>query len=881
MSLAVGTRLGPYEIVAPIGAGGMGEVYRARDTRLARTVAIKIVSSELTLNDETRARFRREAKTISNLAHPHICVLYDVGSENGVDFLVMEYLTGESLDARLARGPLSLNEILGFGIEITDALDHAHRNGIVHRDLKPANVMLTPGGAKLLDFGIARSVSGDEVQAWTAGSSALTVENALTRGGTVQGTLEFMAPEQLEGKAADARSDIFAFGNILFRMATGRPPFSFHNASSLIAAIREEEPKPVSEFAPRLPSAIDRLIAGCLRKDPEQRIQSAHDCKLALEWIRDAPPREIAPRSPSRWLRFAALLAIAFVIVAAIDIAVRRRERPQVVRRVSLVFPEMKGRVLTDFAISPDGNRVVVADTVGARQLYIRSLDQSGMTALPGTSGAAYPFFSPAGDWIGFSAGGKLKKLRIADGAIVTICDAPRMRGATWGSDDTIVFAPVSTGSGLFRVSASGGDPRILTTLDPRRQERSHRWPHFLPDGRHVLFSDEDWGANYATKRVSIVDLDTGRTHDVATGATDGRFVPGGVFVFARDRTLYAMKFDEKQGTASGLPVPVLDHVATHVGVGQAYADFSRDGTLIYRPYSSAEEDRQLVWVDRNGAVTPASDRRGDFVDPRLSPDGRQLLVGTGENRATDLWLVNLAANSWSRIAPEGKSLAAIWSPGGDRIYLSSNRAGVYNIYSIAADGGGTATQLTNREYWPFPRSVSPDGTRLIEEVQHPVTSNDLWIVNLASGRESPLITSAFDETDGQFSPDGQWLVYTSTETGRPEVYMQHFPLTGRKWQGSTGGGVLPRWSASGRELFFRGPGSSMMAAAVTPKPALVIGTPVRLFEGDYAMDYDVTPDGKRFIMLRETSSTTRLDVVLNWFDDVRRRLAAASDARP
>ena len=878
MSLEAGSYLGPYVIVAPLGEGGMGEVYRARDSRLGRTVAIKTIRQSALATEHARDRFQREARTISALTHPNICTLHDVGQQNGIDYLVMEHLEGESLADRLAKGPLPLADVLRYGTDIAAALDHAHRHGVIHRDLKPGNILITKSSAKLLDFGLARIVRGDE----PGDKDGPTIEKPLTSENVVPGTLQFIAPELLEGKPADERSDIFAFGNVLYRMATGRPPFHGDSAGSLIASISRDEPVPIE------PPALNDLVSACLRKNPDERVQSAHDCKLALEWMQRPVSRRVeGPKTSWRQLPVAAAAIAGALAVAIFWIAsARSKQAPQQVRRFSIDLPAPfdVGYSSSHLAISPDATRIVILlNGPAGRKLYMRSFAETEFAPIAGTDGAGIVFFSPDSKWIGFAADGKLKKITAEGGAPVTICSATRPRGADWGPDDTIVFSPASTDAGLYRVSAAGGEPVAVTTLDRARGERSHRWPHFLPDGKHVMFSVEDWGADYARKRIDIVDLTTLKRTTVLRGGADGRVLPGGYLLYGRDNTLLAAKFNLSTLQVTGLPVPVFEHVQTHTGVGKAYADIAGDGTLVYEPYDRSDTMRDLVWVDRDGHVTPMSDERRPYLEVSLSPDGEQLVAGAGDYPAADLWLLNIRRGSWSRIASEGKNMSPIWSPRGDQIFFASNRFGVYNVFQMAADGEGAPRQITNREYWPFPRSVSPDGRTLIVEIQHPITSQDLLTVDVASGRELPLIVAPADQTDGVFSPDGQWIAYVSTETGRPEVYVQHFPGTGRKWSVSRDFGERPRWSRDGRELFFLGP-HKLMAAQVTGGPTMQIGTPKLLFEWDNLDDfgagrYDVGADGKRFVMLRKATNVqlTQLNVVVGAADEIARRVNAGS----
>jgi serine/threonine protein kinase/Tol biopolymer transport system component len=849
----------------------MGEVYRARDTRLGRAVALKILHFEQPVTENARARFQREAQAISALSHPNICTLYDVGRHDETDFIVMELLDGETLSDRLSRGSLSPAEVIRYGVDVAAALEHAHRHGVIHRDLKPANVLITKAGAKLLDFGVAKLLRAQEMI--DTGASAVDVPTVeeMTRDGALAGTLEFMAPEVLQGRPADARSDIFAFGNVLYRMLTGRKPFSGDTRAAVIASIFRDEAAPSGR------PGFDALIGACLAKDPCERMQSAHDCKLALEWMQR--PRDGTLETPPRRKgRFLATAAIALAIVGAATWAALSRFRGGTrdgVRRFSIGLPAPFDNS-TSFAISPDAKRLVISmNGAAGRQLYMRSFDDAAFVPIDGTQNAISPFFSPDSRWIAFMANGKLKKLNLSGGVPVTICDAPRPRGGTWGADDSIVFAPMSTDAGLYRVPAAGGQPKEITTVDRPRGERSHRWPRFLPDGRHVIFTVDDWSADYTRKSVAVVDVQTGKRTTLLTGACDASYLVGGYLLFGGDHTLNAVRFDPSTLVVSSLPVTVIDRVFTHVGIGHVAAEVAADGTLVYAAYDASAAERELVWVDRSGGVQPASDVWRPFIEPQLSPDMRQLLVGAGEQRASDLWLLNLETKSWSRIAAQGKSLAPLWSPAGDRIFFSSNRLGVYNIFSMASDGSGPATQITNHEHWPFARSVSPNGRTLLIDLQDPVTSFDVWTVDVETHHETPLLTSPADETEAKFSPDGNWFAYASNETGAFEVYVQHYPPDGRKWPVSSAGGRLPRWKGDGSEIYFR-TAKGVMAASVTTTPSFSVATPHSVVEGVFAVDYEVANDGSRFLMLKESdhAALRELNVTLGWPEEVKRKLA-------
>ena len=873
MQLDRGYRLGPYEIVAPVGAGGMGEVYRARDVRLDRLVAIKILPADAARDETHRSRFNREARAISALAHPHICTLYDVGSENGVDYLVMELLEGETLHDRLRRGQLPLDIVVRFGIEMADALEKAHSAGVIHRDLKPGNMIVTKSGVKLLDFGLADLRPRPNI---TSEAPTLNVEEQrLTRRGEIIGTLDYMAPEQLEGRRSDERTDIFALGNVLYRMVAGRAPFTGASQAAIADAILHDQAPSIRERRPEVPHALERLIFDCLRKEPDERVQSVHDVKLQLQAIADALSSPSEKPNQRRWLPWAALAAMilaTFIVVTAVERA--RQVDPAPLRRFSIDVPDVPPAydwANRELAISPDGTRIVIAlNFEDTWQFYVRPFDTSELRPLPGTQNALNAFFSPDGQWIGFMSAGKLKKMSLSGGAPVVVADAPRLRGASWGSDGTIVFSPVSSGGGLSEVSADGGPVRTLTTLDAAQNERSHRWPTVLPDPRYVLFSIDDWSADYDRKKIAALDRKTGTKKVLIEGGTDPRYFDG-YLLFAKERSLHAVRFDPESMSVSGLVTPVITGVTTHAGVGSISADVARDGTLVYVPYDAVTDERTLMWVDRTGKAESFNVAARPYWSPRLSPDERQLVVGVGESRANDLWVLDIASRSWSRIAEQGKSLAPLWSRDGNRIFFSSNRDGPYNVYTMNRDGTGTPQRITNREHWPFPRSVSPSGAVLLVEEQHPVTSYDIWQADTGGKGTKALLAGPANESRPDFSPDGQFMVYQSNESGRSEIYVQQFPPSGRKWTVSQAGGARPRWSPRGDEIFYWN-GGQLLAVSLSGPP-FAVGTPRVLFEGDYAPEYDVSPDGQRFVMLRANSraGNARVTVILGWSSDLKR----------
>ncbi len=860
MALTAGSRLGPYEILAPLGAGGMGEVYRARDTRLERTVAIKVLSGELSHDSTRRERFQREAKALSGLNHPHICTLHDIGNDGGTDFLVMEYLEGERLAERLKKGALPTEQLLRVGVEIADALNKAHRLGIVHRDLKPANIMLTKSGVKLLDFGLAKLVVAAMSLSPVAGEDAEatampTASQGLTAEGTIVGTLHYMAPEQLEGKEAATHSDIFALGAVLYEMATGRKAFEGKSSASVIAAILTVEPLPVRSFQPLAPPALERLIQRCLAKDPEERWQSAHDLKLELEWLAEKGSEPEVPLArasvgvqPSRAMRLAVALS----------------------PHAPLVIGERHA-----LALSPDGMWLVYGGLSGERKrLYLRMMEQTQPKPLDGTENGSGPFFSPDGRWIGFFARGKLKKVGTSGGTPVVICDAPESRGATWGPDDTIIFAP-SQSSGLWQVQAAGGSAAGLTIPDVDAREVTHRWPHFIPGSQALLFTVGRTGsASYDEAAIAVKFLDSGEQQIVIERGTDARFVPPGHLVFARGGSLLAVPFDPNSCRARGSPVPVLEGVMTET-TGSAQWSCSEAGSVIYVPGGRRGTAHHLVWVSRRGEVQALPGPPRAFEEPRLSPDARRIAVGVRAS-TSDVWIYDLKRNTLMRLTYEGDNFAPIWMPDAKSLAFSSNRKGPSNVFWMRADGSGPAETLLESEFDQVPGSWSPQGRLLALSEYHPETGVEILVVPIQKNRQAVRVPPAgFNKWSPAISPDGRWLTYASDESGEPEVYLRPFPRLGEKIQVSNNGGGEPVWAKSGKELFYRN-AESVMAVALRAGPRLRVSKPRRLFENAfvgggaavYVPNYDISADGRLFLMLKEAEEQTtfrQVEIVLGW----------------
>ena len=888
MSLASGTRLGPYEVLTPLGAGGMGEVYRARDTRLDRIVAVKILPSHLSDNVTLRQRFEQEAKAISGLNHPHICILHDVGHQDGTAFLVMEYLEGETLAKLLERGPLPLAQILKYGVEIADALDKAHRQGIVHRDLKPGNIMLTKSGAKLLDFGLAKAAVPLTTGATlTAGATRTT---PVTQQGTIVGTFQYMSPEQIEGKELDGRSDIFSLGAVFYEMVTGQRAFQGKSQLSVASAILEKEPAPICTIQPLTPPALDRAIRRCLAKDPEDRWQTARDLLLELKWIAEGgsqaalAPLGAAKSAGMRWQRILLLGFVSLLLAAIIGLAIWNLKpsptRP-ITRAVITLTPGQRLAALDQpaVALSPDGTHLAyVAFQGGTQQLYVRAMDSLEAKPIPGTEGATNPFFSPDGQWLGFFAGKKLKKVSVSGGVALTLGEVNGPRGASWDSQGMIAFAPTGV-SLLQKVPDAGGTPQPLSRFE--KGEASHRWPEFLPDGKALLFDAMTSTFNWAKAQLAVESVGSGERQNLIQGGWQPRYASSGHLIYAQRGSLMAAPFDLQRLALTGTAVPVVEGVRQSTTTGAVQYSFSATGSLAYVPGAVQSAQLKLVWVTRNGAEQPVAAPARGYVFPRLSPDGRRIAVGIMDQE-TQVWLYDLSRETLTRFTFEGNvNLSALWTSDGRRITFQSDKEGPPNVYWQRADGSGGLERLTTSDYTSVPSSCSPDGQLAFVQID-PATGFDIWVLRLTDRKAQPFLRTPYNETSPRFSPDGRWLAYISNESGRYEVYVQPYPGPGGKWQISTEGGTEPAWNPNGRELFYRS-GDKMMAVDIATQPGFTVGKPRALFAGWYEAtpatfsNYDVTPDGQRFLMLKrneqEASAPTQINVVLNWFEELKRRV--------
>jgi len=922
MPLEVGTRLGPYEIVAPLGQGGMGEIYRATDTRLDRTVAIKILSPALADDVQFRERFEREARAISALEHPHICALYDVGEFSGsripdpgsripdtrapLRYLVIQYLDGETLEARIAKGPLPLPEALTIAIQIADALSAAHRAGIVHRDLKPGNVMLTKTGAKLLDFGLAK-VSAPVV---AVSSTMAPTTPTVTAQGAILGTFQYMAPEQIEGLEADARTDIFAFGALLFEMITGKKAFEGKTRASLIGAILKDEPPRVSQVQPVAPPALDRIVATCLAKEPDDRWQTARDLHRELKWVAENPAGAVAPTAvsalpsspaPSRLRTIAGVaggLAVGIALTAgAVWLAARyTRQTPHQVR---FSIPNMSAQTLLaagdrNIAISPDGRHIVFRVGGGAgpgtSQLFVRALDQIDSQMLAGVTGTG-PFFSPDGHWIGFLDQGQIKKVSITGGPAILICRFNGLsRGATWGPDGTIVFATTLGNAALMSVPAGGGEPRKLTSLESG--ETAHIFPSFLPGGTAVLFTVVRSSQTVENGEIAVLDLKTGRRKVLIRGGGQAEYVRDGHLLYAVSGTLRAVRFDLDRLEVQSDPVPVVEQVMTTVN-GAGHFAVSNDGTLAYVQGRTAAPaaPRSLVWVDRKGRETPIEAPPRAYEMPRISPDGTRVALQVADQE-NDIWIWDVTRKTLTRLTfDSGADNLPVWTPDNRSIVFNSTRSGVRNLYRQAADGTGAVERLTTSENNQFPFSMTPDGKHLVLGEVAPLTAADVRVLALDGPRQTqPIVQTPFAEYGGQISPDGRWMAYQSNESGAFQIYVRPFPnVDSGRWQVSTSGGTRARWAPrSGRELFYLDGDLTLTAVPVRAEGATFsFGNPAKVFDRKYYSGfnlgaYDVSPDGQRFLMIKEDRATeqaaappTNLIVVLNWTEELKARMQA------
>jgi len=901
MTIAAGTKLGSYEITGAIGAGGMGEVYRARDSKLGRDVALKILPEKFARDSDRMARFQREAKVLASLNHPNIATIHGLEDSSSTRALVMELVEGPTLADRIRQGPIPVDEAVRIARQIADALEYAHERGIVHRDLKPANVKVTADDiVKVLDFGLAKALEGDIASIDI--STSPTISRMATQAGILLGTAAYMSPEQAKGKAVDRRADIWAFGCVLYEMLTGKLAFSGETVSDTLAAVIRADPD-WSLLPAATPMRVRILLQRCLQKDPKQRLRDIGDARISLdEALAGTPDPSLIGVVPALRSGMALALLVGGIVLGAIGSGlvvwhVRPAPAPGVVSRFAFSFPapEIQQSGLNSFAtgsqpkdyltvaISPDGTKLAyVAAQDKTTQIFLRSLDSLESQPVSGTAGATSPFFSPDGQWVGFFADGKLKKVSVHGGDAVALCDAPINRGASWGADNTIVFSP-SLFTGLMRVSATGGTPETLAALDIAKGERSYRWPEILPGGKAVVFvvgRPKDVG--YFSQAVIAVErLDTHERRVLSVEGTYPRHSPSGHLLFAREGRIFAIPFDLNRLDVTGPPVPVLDGVKNSPNSGVADYAVSQTGSLVYLTGNTTPSEGRLVWLDRTNHIQELPAPARSYGSPQISPDGQRVAVSISSTNTSDIWLYEIGHGTLTRLTFDEQSTAPLWSPDGKQVAFVTSHGGG-SILSKSADGSGAdKTLISGQDLIMVPTSWSPDARFLAYWTTGSDTGGrDISILPLEDeGKPQPFLRTKFEELGAKFSPDGRWLAYESDESGRLEVYVQPFPGPGGKWQVSTDGGTMPVWAHNGRELFYLN-SDKVMSVGVVAHPDFSASVPRTIADAPQNMtssivnaDYDVSPDGQRFLFVRanvENRASDEARVVLNWTEELK-----------
>jgi serine/threonine-protein kinase len=919
MPLLPGQKLGPYDVLAPLGAGGMGEVYRARDTRLMRDVALKVVPAAFASDPDRMTRFQREACVLASLNHPHIAAIYGLEEADSTRALVMELVDGQTLAERLANGPLPVEEAIVLARQIAEAVEYAHEHGIVHRDLKPANVKLTPdGNVKVLDFGLAKALADDPLSPDV--SSSPTLSAMATRAGVILGTAAYMSPEQAKGKPADRRADVWSFGVLLYEMLTARRVYDGETAAETLARVIEREPD-LSGLPANAPVRVREVLRRCLTKDPKQRLQAIGEARIALEAAlagRSESSALAVPaanagerRTPAFWV------AVAVLGWTAAGAALWTRPRgsssgTQAPRRLSIELGSDASLAIgpqaslgTAAVLSPDGSVLAFVARKAAGQpanLYVRRLANLEASLVPGTDGARHPFFSPDSQWIGFFADGKLKKIPAAGGVLpLTLCDAPDDRGGAWSEDGTIAFSPratLGTGGGLWRVAASGGASEPLTAPDPAAQESTHRWPQALPGGRAVLFTAGPAG-NFEDADIVVQALPQGQSKVLLRGGYHGRYLKSGHLVYVREGTLFAAPFDVTRLELRGPAVPVLAGVSASVISAGAQFAFSDAGTLVFLPGRSVDAALPIHFLTADGKAEPMRASAANYGNVRFSPDGQRLALDQREGRARDVWIYDWNRDTMSRLTfDQADDHGPVWTPNGQRIAFASTRADtVPNLYWQRADGVGDAQRLTESRNPQFPTSWHPSGRFLAFHESAPGTNWDLHVLELNGdeaagwkpGKPAVVLNTPAFEGEGAFSPDGRFLAYRSSESGRDEIYVRPFPGPGGKWQVSTAGGSYPVWSRNGKELFYRTVEFALMSVRYGVEGGLFRPESPRQWSPRFLVGrginnrtFDPHPDGRRFAILVRPAVETeerreKLVLVENFFEELRRAAPASA----
>ena len=894
MALTSGAKLGPYEIRSPLGAGGMGEVYRGRDRRLGRDVALKVLPVAFAADTERMARFQREAQVLALLNHPNIASIYGLEDSGEVRAFVMELVEGPTLADRIATGRILVDEALSIAKQICEAVEYAHERGVVHRDLKPANIKLANGSSvKILDFGLAKALEGDGVLSDI--SSSPTITRLATQQGIILGTAAYMSPEQAKGKSVDRRADIWSFGCVLFEMLTRKMAFSGETVTDTLAAVLKEEPD-WSLLPPATPPRICELLRRCLKKDPKQRLQSIGDARITIEEAlsgvpQDALPIAVDPVRPPLWRRALPwLVAAACLVAASVGTVAYLDRREEMLPSLRLTIdPPHDAQFGTGFALSPDGTRLVFAATSNGKQmLWMRPLASLQAQPIPGTEQGDFPFWSPDGKSVGFFASGKLKRLDLGTGSVQNLCPIGDPRGGAWSLDGTIVFSS-EVNTPLMKIPATGGTPVPATAFDPSRQERSDRWPFFLPDGRHFVFLEE--GNSQSPDAVAVGSLDSIKTQVLLTLPTGSAAIyADNHLIYSRSGSLVAQPFDNERLKLLGDPVRLAENVSA-VGVlgptGYLSASASATGLLIYRNNVAAVS--QFALLDRSGKTLGTIGPPAAYGEPALSPDQKKIAVTMPDPEQagsfTPLWLMDVATGASSRFTFDNfDDGSPVWSPDGRWIYFSSNRGGAYNIYRKMADGSADAELVLKSINIELPSDISPDNRFLLLDEFSPLTNRDLLFLPLQpAGDPKPFRATAAEEADGRFSPDGRWVAYCSDENrpGDFEIFVSSFPPSSSKWQVSSGGGYWPMWSHDGRELYFTS-GTTLMAAEVIPGSTFQFRLPHPLFPARLAQSvftqahsgYFVFTGGQKFLLnqLVSTGESPPLIVVASWTSELKKK---------
>jgi Tol biopolymer transport system component len=885
MAILPGRRLGPYEILSAIGAGGMGEVYKARDTRLNRDVALKVIPEAFSADADRMARFEREAKLLASLNHPHIASIYGLEESSSTNSLVMELVEGPTLADRIASGPIPLDEALPIAKQIAEALEYAHDHSVIHRDLKPANIKVKPDGTvKVLDFGLAKAMLDDPAAVDMSNSPTLSM--AATMAGTILGTAAYMSPEQARGRAVDRRTDIWAFGVVLFEMLTGHAVFAGEDVSETLAFVMTKEPA-FDALPAKTPLAIQNLLRRCLDKNLKRRLQHIGEARIIIEdALSGVAPAEAVPvPRKTRELLLSVVAAIAIVVAAlgwgAFAYLRRAREGAQPVRffvsppgagRLTMTAPTTTGAFVNPLAVSPDGSRIAIVATGadGKSQLWVRSLDTLAAQPLAGTEGAFQPFWSPDSRFIAFFEGGKLKKIEVSGGPPTALCDAPDPRNGTWNRNGVIVFGP-SANSALARVSAAGGVPTTTTTLG--QDETVHVRPFFLPDGQHFLYRA---ATGPGGGPIYVGSLNSAERKLLFSADSSNVVYSRGYLLSLRETTLMAQPFDAQRLVLTGDAFPIAENILTGVTTNPTgIFSVSENGVLVYQT-GTATAGNQLLWLDRNGKQISVLGDPALYTDLELSPDGKRTSFSITDQagKGRDIWLYDVVRGLRTRFTfGPGAAISSIWSPDGSRIVFNANRKGHLDLYQKSSSGAGTEEVLLEDNVDKYPTSWSPDGRFILYRSGVGQTSREFFILPL-SGDHKPVrfLNTKFDEGFGQFSPDGRWVAYRSNESGRNEIYVAPFPGPGGKWQISIAGGELPRWQHDGTEIFYLAPDNKLMAATVNGKGASFEVRAVKpLFETRIVLggryQYAISADGQRFLINTpsEQAASAPITVVLNW----------------